>query len=245
MAGFNTHDIVTKKVLGQKNYAVDFLRSALPSKVVSKLDFSKLKVEKGNFIDSGNKERFTDILYSVPNRETSQKLGISCLIEHKSTRDKHIHSQLLMYLAGIYKAHKWPVIPLVLYHGKEKWNIATNFMSSLEVPGELRDFLGKYIPEFKYVLLDLSSGKMDIGYFSVALQAFLVSLRDVWFLSSRSKIKALFKDYFAPIYKENRKLLDDLFDYIIHSVGGLDIRYVREIAVKYISPSVGDAKHGC
>ena len=144
-----------------------------------------------------------------------------------------------MYLAGIYKAHKWPVIPLVLYHGKEKWNIPTNFTSSLDIPEELRNPFIKYIPEFQYLLLDLSSGKMDIGYFSVALQAFLVSLRDVWFLSSRSKIKALFKDYFAPMYKENRKLLDDLFDYIIHSVGGLDIRYVREIAVKYISQGAG------
>ena len=67
-------------------------------------------------------------------------------------------------------------------------------------------------------------------------------------MSSRSKIKALFKDYIAPICEGNatdsgevasEKLLDDLFDYIIRSVGGLDIRYVREIAVKYISPSVG------
>ena len=70
-------------------------------------------------------------------------------------------------------------------------------------------------------------------------QAFLVSLRDVWFLSSRSKIKALFKNYFAPIYKKNTKLLDDLFDYIIRSVGGLNIRYVIEIAIKYISPNAG------
>ena len=236
----NQHDIVTKKVLSRKTYAVDFVSNALPKKIASKLDFSKLKIEKGDFIDSGNKERFTDILYSVPTKKTSQKLGIFCLVEHKSTRDRDIHSQLLMYLAGIYKTHKWPVIPLVLYHGKEKWGIPTNFMSSLEVPEELRDYLIKYIPEFWYLLLNLGSGKMNIGYFSMALQAFLVSLRDVWFLSSRSKIKALFKNYFAPIYKKNTKLLDDLFDYIIRSVGGLNIRYVIEIAIKYISPSVGD-----
>ena len=60
-----------------------------------------------------------------------------------------------MYLAGIYKTHKWPVVPLVLYHGKEKWGIPTNFMSSLEIPEELRDYLIKYIPEFWYLLLDL------------------------------------------------------------------------------------------
>ena len=235
----NQHDIITKKVLGQKTYAVDFLANALPRKITSKLDFSKLKIEKGDFIDAENKERFTDILYSVPTKKTSQKLGIFCLVEHKSTRDKDIHSQLLLYLAGIYKIHKWPVIPLVLYHGKQKWNIPTNFASSLEIPEELRDYLIKYIPEFWYLLLDLGSDKMNIGYFSVALQAFLKTLENVWFLSRRSKIKSLFKDYFAPIYKENRKILDDLFDYIICSTGELDIEFVIEIAIKYISPRAG------
>ena len=131
------------------------------------------------------------------------------------------------------------MIPLVLYHGKKKWDIPTNFASSLEIPDELRDHLIKYIPEFWYLLLDLGSDKMKIGYFSVALQAFLVSLRDVWVLSSRSKIKALFKNYFAPVYKKNRKLLDDLFDYIICSTGKLDIKFVIEIAIKYISPRAG------
>ena len=115
MAGLNTHDIVTKKVLGEKIYAVDFLRSALPSKVVSKLDFSKLKVEKGNFIDAHNKERFTDILYSVPIRKASQKLGIFCLIEHKSTRDSQPAWRASIRLTN-------GLCPLVLYHGKEKWD---------------------------------------------------------------------------------------------------------------------------
>ena len=88
--------------------------------------------------------------------------------EHQMLRTSiwcNIHSQLLMYLAGIYKTHKWPVIPLVLYHGKQKWNISTNFMSSLEIPEELRNPLIKYIPEFQYILLDLSSGKMALAIF--------------------------------------------------------------------------------
>ena len=87
MAKLNTHDVVVKKVLGEKTYAVDFLKSTLPSKIIPKLNFKELKIEKGNFIDAGNTERFTDILYSVPTLQDSQKLGIFCLVEHKSTRD--------------------------------------------------------------------------------------------------------------------------------------------------------------
>ena len=66
MGEINRHDIVTKKVLSQKVYAVDFIRNTLSRKIAPKLDFSKLKVEGGNFIDDKGKERFTDILYSIP-----------------------------------------------------------------------------------------------------------------------------------------------------------------------------------
>ena len=61
MGEINQHDIVTKKVLSNKTYAVDFIRNTLSSKIASELDFSKLKVEGGNFIDDKGKERFTDL----------------------------------------------------------------------------------------------------------------------------------------------------------------------------------------
>ena len=191
MGEINQHDIITKKVLSNKTYAVDFLKNTLPAKIVSKLDFNRLKIEKGDFIDSKGKERFTDILYSIPTKQGS-KIGVFCLVEHKSSPDKNIHAQLLMYLAGIYQNKKYAVIPLVLYHGKKTWEISVNFSSSLLIPDELERDLKRYIPDFQYELLDLRAGKTDITYFSIALQAFLKTLQEVWFLSSRSKLEELF-----------------------------------------------------
>ena len=101
MSELNQHDIITKKVLSQKTYAVDFLKNTLPDNITSKLNFSKLKIEKGSFIDEKGKERFTDILYSIPTLK-KVKIGIFALIEHKSYPDKNILSQLLSYLACIY-----------------------------------------------------------------------------------------------------------------------------------------------
>ena len=60
MAELNQHDIITKQVLSQKTYAVDFLKNALPKEITSELDFTKLEIEKGNFIDATDQERFTD-----------------------------------------------------------------------------------------------------------------------------------------------------------------------------------------
>ena len=249
MAKMNQHDIITKQVLSQKTYAVDFLKNSLPSEITSKLDFTKLRIEKGHFIDATDQERFTDILYSVPTKKQSdsessessesKKLGILCLIEHKSYKEKDIHSQLLMYLAGIYKTSKMPVIPLVLYHGKKEWDIPTCFSSSLVIPDNLKEILKKYIPEFHYELFDLRSNKTEFTDFSVAVQAFLKSLQDIWFLSDRSRLENLFRDYFAPIYKDNEKMLDALFNYIITSTGKLTIKFIVKSAGQYISPNAG------
>ena len=49
MSELNQHDIITKKVLSQKTYAVDFLKNTLPGNITSQLNFSKLKIEKGQF----------------------------------------------------------------------------------------------------------------------------------------------------------------------------------------------------
>ena len=70
MAKLNQHDIITKQVLSQKTYAVDFLKNALPKEITSELDFTKLQIEKGCFIDATDQERFTDILYSVPTKKS-------------------------------------------------------------------------------------------------------------------------------------------------------------------------------
>ena len=249
MAKLNQHDIITKQVLSQKTYAVDFLKNALPKEITSELDFTKLQIEKGNFIDATDQERFTDILYSVPIKKQSdsesvessesKRLGVFCLIEHKSYKEKNIHSQLLMYLAGIYKTSTMPVIPLVLYHGKKEWDIPTLFSSSLVIPEHLRKSLQKYIPDFHYELLDLRSDKTEFTDFSVAVQAFLKSLQDIWFLSSKSRLEDLFRDYFARISQENKKMLDDLLNYIITSTGKLTINFIVKSAGQYISPKAG------
>ncbi len=107
------------------------------------------------------------------------------------------------------------------------------------IPEHLRKSLQKYIPDFHYELLDLRSDKTEFTDFSVAVQAFLKSLQDIWFLSSKSRLEDLFKDYFARIYKENKKMLDVLLNYIITSTGEFSIDFIVKSAGQYISPNAG------
>ena len=169
------------------------------------------------------------------------KLGILALVEHKSYPDKDVSRQILRYLAGLYETRKHVIIPMVLYHGKTKWTIPTNFASCLDIPDDLRDILMRYVPEFSYDLLDLRDEKTDINYFSFAVQAFLQTLRDIWFLEDKKILKFLFKDYFQPINKEHQNLLADLRDYIIYDRDKPDFELIVEYATKYISKEAGES----
>ncbi|GAB6100181.1 hypothetical protein JCM16358_20600 [Halanaerocella petrolearia] len=83
------------------------------------------------------------------------------LFEHKSYPYKKISIQLLKYIIKIWELKLKQterddlslVIPMVFYYGNNKWNIGLNLSSLLEeIPGELE----KYIPDFEYLLYDIS-----------------------------------------------------------------------------------------
>jgi len=46
-----------------------------------------------------------------------------------------------------------PIIPVVIYHGAQEWDIPTNFQGQFE---SLKETIKPYMPEFKYALIDLS-----------------------------------------------------------------------------------------
>lgn len=61
------------------------------------------------------------------------------------------------------KMQKLPlIIPLVFYHGESRWNIANNFSSLIEGIEDLPLAVRKYLPDYKYLLYDLSNGEEEI-----------------------------------------------------------------------------------
>ena len=104
---------------------------------------------------------FSDLLYKV--RHQQGDLYIYLLLEHKSSPDPWVGLQLLRYLVRIWELHrkqhpkekKLPaIIPLVLYHGKQKWRISKKFRSLIAQDSTELDH---YIPDFSYQLHDLSA----------------------------------------------------------------------------------------
>ncbi|MBF0552250.1 MAG: Rpn family recombination-promoting nuclease/putative transposase [Deltaproteobacteria bacterium] len=96
------------------------------------------------------------------NIKQSQQAYVCILLEHKSYQDKLVALQLLRYMTQmwVYIVSRQPVgeflpviIPLVFYHETTTWAGSTRFSNLFENTPELI----RYLPDFDYLLLDLST----------------------------------------------------------------------------------------
>ena len=155
----NPHDKFFKKSISKKETAKGFLKHYLPNDLLAKIDLNTLQIEKDSFTNEELEEYFSDTVYKA---KLDEKESYFCfLFEHKSYPDAQITLQLLKYMLRIWelkkeqKTEKLPlIVPLLIYHGRDDWNIGVKLSDIVEViPPEAEE----YLPDFKYILFDLSS----------------------------------------------------------------------------------------
>ncbi len=155
----NPHDRLFREIWSDRDTARDFLANYLPPDVLALTDLDSLEICKDSFIEKDLQEYFSDLLYKV---QMAGKPGyLYLLLEHKSWPERLVHLQLLEYMLKIWRLHlkqkkgrRLPlVIPMVLYHGRRKWNCPVLFSGILDGPvKEMR----RYVPDFEYILHDLT-----------------------------------------------------------------------------------------
>ncbi len=175
------HDQFFKKSFEDLNLVRNFISNYLPEKLVNLVDLDSLEPEKGDFTSNALKESFTDMLFKV--KLDRQDAYLCFLFEHKSTVYPNISLQLLKYMLSIWEkaandtTGKLPVvIPLLVYHGRYPWNVGLKLSDLfLHVP----DSVQEYLPDYKYVLFDLSKfSEKDIKG-SIKSRLFLEVLRNI------------------------------------------------------------------
>ena len=153
----NPHDKFFKDLFTRREAAQDFLQHYLPAGVATLFDLDSLVIQKDSFVNPELQEHFSDLLYKVALKGGSESY-IYVLFEHKSQPETRITLHLLRYMVRVWdqaekqKEPLLPVLPLVVYHGRQKWQVAHEFSALFEVP----DILRPYLPEFRYHLADLS-----------------------------------------------------------------------------------------
>ncbi len=174
------HDKFFRSIFGRVTSASDLLANYLPTDLVETIDISTLEPQKGSFLDEKLKEEFSDLLFKIM---INNKEGyIYFLFEHKSYKDKMVIFQVLKYMLNIWESKiqedknirktaqtstsgqiELPIIlPLVIYHANSEWNIARTLGDMISNYHSLPEGLKKYIPDFEYLLIDLSNFSKNI-----------------------------------------------------------------------------------
>ncbi|MDQ2087085.1 Rpn family recombination-promoting nuclease/putative transposase [Herbivorax sp. ANBcel31] len=187
----NPHDKFFKETFSNTAVAKDFMKNYLPKSIINIVDIDTLEPQKDSFINEDLQEVFSDMLFRV---NINKREGyIYFLFEHKSYIGKNISFQLLKYMIEIWeskikkeKADELPmIIPLVVYHGSDEWKIKTTLGEMIKGYGELPEDVKKYMPDYEYLLYDLSKYTDEQIKGEVQLRILLTIFRDIFSKDSK------------------------------------------------------------
>lgn len=181
----NPHDKFFKETLGNVTIAKDFLTQYLPDNIMKIINVNTLEPQKDSYINKSLEESFSDLLFKV---DINKKEGyLYFLFEHKSYGDKGIAFQLLKYMVEIWEAKsnkehakELPIIiPLVIHHGRSNWRTPSSLGTMLNGDKILPEELKIYVPNFEYLIYDLSTYANEEIKGKVQTKILLTLLRDI------------------------------------------------------------------
>ena len=162
------HDGFFTNTFQMKRLAKGFLRIALPGDLRECLDLDGLTIESTHLIDDVFTDRYADVIYRVPVKDTEHHIDFFVILEHKSFNDFWTIFQLWQYVALVLRnefrvANKEdrvnadyrlpPVIAIIVHHGESRFTGKTELSELfLQLPG-----IDKYLPKLQAVLFDLSA----------------------------------------------------------------------------------------
>ncbi|PDV99216.1 Rpn family recombination-promoting nuclease/putative transposase, partial [Candidatus Viridilinea mediisalina] len=157
----NPHDKFFKATFSQPGAVALFLREFLPAEVTALFDLAHIQPVKDSFVDATLKEHFSDLLFAVPLHDADTHAFVCILFEHKSSVDPLTPLQVLRYMVQSWDAMQRqqrplaPILPIVVYHGTQRWTVATDFQALFDLPAALQ----RYTPTFHYHLSDLTTAR--------------------------------------------------------------------------------------
>ncbi len=145
----NPHDRFFREALSRPGAARAFLKHVLPADVMAVLDVSEPEMVQDSFVDAELGVHQADLLYRVQLRDGRGAYAY-VLFEHKSTPDRWVAFQLLRYMVRIWERNLqergklWPIVPLVVYHGRDRWWPARTLEALLAVPEPVAVYTPNY-----------------------------------------------------------------------------------------------------
>jgi predicted transposase YdaD len=157
------HDRLVRFTFDHPERAAAELRAVLPAFVVSRVDWTSLRLERGSVVDPALRETETDLLFSARLKDGRQVL-FYVLLEHQSKVERWMALRLLSYV--VRQLEHWRrehpdsrlmpmILPLVLYYGPDGvWTAPRRVEELFDVPEEERELWLAVLPQFWYGLDD-------------------------------------------------------------------------------------------
>jgi predicted transposase/invertase (TIGR01784 family) len=153
----NPHDRFFKAVFSILSIVRGCLLHFLPKDLLEKLDLDTLEVDPTSYITEELIEFYSDLVWRCKFKQGYQQTETGFIFEHKSYKPTHPHFQLWDYKRGAWrtqllaKQNLITMLPIMLYHGQENWDIES-FDSYF---GKVEPEMLRFISCFDYILINL------------------------------------------------------------------------------------------
>lgn len=225
------HDSFFRSVLADRRMALDYFKSALPKHIIGLLDLTTFKRGPDSYVSEELGKTMSDVVYTCRWKDGGGNMDVCLLVEHKSRTDKYTPVQVGGYLFSAYQQQikqgqkrLTPIIPVLFYHGRQKWE----YWRLDRLFDELNDEVLGFIPKFEYVYHNLRDTSEAV--IKAISNQFLVSaLLTLKYAFDKRKLKERFKDIVAAGLVEGSD--DQHTALLVYSLGRVDYdeEQIREI----------------
>ena len=208
----NDHDSSYKFLFARPEMVRDLIMGFIPDEWLHSLDYATLERVNASYVTEDFKQREDDIVWKV--KVGGQWVYLYLLIEFQSSVDKYMALRMMVYQGLLYQdliksgdvlkdGLLPPILPIVLYNGKDRWTAVTDVFDLIPaVPGLVEQFKLRakhlVIDENAYADSELASLKnLVAAVFRIehpsspkAMQELLTSIAD-W-LSDRPDLRRMF-----------------------------------------------------
>ena len=159
---YHIHNNLFQKTLFYRSTAWSVLDGYFPG-ITQYMSARQMNMQNLTHIDKGLVGFHKDVLYRTKLKD--RDCFVFFHLEHQSS-DCHMMAQrfenyragvLAQYVANYSRAKTLPVVlPILLAHQKGGWKAPLSYMELINLPNHLKELLSPHIPNFEYLLIDLS-----------------------------------------------------------------------------------------
>ena len=192
------HDSFFKELMSNPDVVKHFLTCFLPKNLQKHLNLHTLQIISPEKIDRKYKRYYLDLVASC--KLLNKQCEIYLVFEHKSYPDKLTLIQILSYFSAVWEEDikngktPRPIIPIVFYHGKERFNLPKRFSEYFEVPETIK----KYLLDFEVIVFDTNEHSDE---------KIMQCSGNLYLVAGLLAMKHIFKDL-----KEMKKIFEVVFE---------------------------------